>query len=605
MIQSKTIKLILLPVLIAIHPSFAQNLASIHGSVTDQVKRNIDDGIVTLLRQEDSNFVALSQISQGRFAFAEIARGRYLIKISCPGCKQQYTGITLPGDDSLTISVQQNKSALKEVEITGYKQSFSYKNGNIKAIVENTTLSTLPDATEILARLPTIQVSSDREHVSVVGKGEPLIYLDDQPITINELSTLAVSDIKAIEVINHPSAKYESDGRAVIVVSRKKNTREGTKIDAAETATKKRYFENRFGVNGSIKTNKTEWKVNVVQNFATRFEGLDGVLRSATNLYDGRFNGTSIGPRFQYLWGAGMYKQLNETDYISVNANGRIQNELSDVNTFSTISQNNSTTDALTKIMNKGSRPFVNANLNYQKSLKKINAELFTGCQYSQYRTDVNSNIGNNFNNTSLTESELRRQNFKVDVGAVKIDLTKKIRNNITWESGGSASMSRSNSIFYINYITANDILSSKYLYNENNQALYTQFSGVQKKIEWQTGLRLENTVIAGRLNDSDKLLVDRKFDYLFPKANISYRIDSQKRSPFIMPGPSTGPIIQLPIRLAITLRHSWSGQTTSTSNPILRMRSPLISKPSTISLRHRHIRQQIRRGMWYKMTQH
>jgi hypothetical protein len=39
----------------------------------------------------------------------------------------------------------------------------------------------------------------------------------------------------------------------------------------------------------------------------------------------------------------------------------------------------------------------------------------------------------------------------------------------------------------------------------------------------------MEHTTIAGRLNDSDKLLVSRTFSYLFPRANVSYKTDSQR----------------------------------------------------------------------------
>ncbi len=529
MFQQRIFILILILILASAGTSHAQTSVSIHGIVTNEAKKAVDDGIASLYRLPDSGFVALAPVSNGTFDFKQIAQGKYLIKVACAGCVDHFTNITLATDRPLTIEMERKMTGLKEVQVTGYKNMFSYKNGNIVATVENTTLATMPEAIEILARLPTVQVSGDRENVSIVGKGEPLIYLDNQRITLNELNALSVNDIKTIEIINHPSAKYEADGRAVILVTRRKSSKEGSRIDLAETAAKKRYFENRSAINGSIKSGKIEWKANVQHNFATRFEGLDGILSSTANNYDGRFNGTSIGPRHQYLFGGGMYMQLNETDYFSVNANGRIQTETAVVNTNSYIIQNNVETTAMTKIKDFVSRPFGNASLNYQKSLKKIKGELFTGFQYSQYSINKIASIMNNFNNTSLLESERRLQNFLVDVGVARIDFRKTLSNNINWETGGNINTSLSNSVFSIDYVPANGF-SSRYKYNENNQALYTQFSGREKKIDWLAGLRLENTIITGRLNDSSKLLVDRKFLYLFPRAKFSYQIDTQKQ---------------------------------------------------------------------------
>ncbi|MEG2101932.1 MAG: hypothetical protein RRY99_10535, partial [Flavobacterium sp.] len=66
----------------------------------------------------------------------------------------------------------------------------------------------------MLAKLPTVLVSSDKESITVVGKGNPLIYIDNQKEGMNDLNALASADIKTIEIIQNPSAKYEEEGRS-------------------------------------------------------------------------------------------------------------------------------------------------------------------------------------------------------------------------------------------------------------------------------------------------------------------------------------------------------------------------------------------------------
>lgn len=110
---------------------------------------------------------------------------------------------------------------LEEVVITQNKKSFSNQNGNIKLDVANSIYNAIPNTLDLLAKMPTVQMGADRESISVVGKGSPLIYIDNQKVSINDLNALAVADIKTIEIIKNPSAKYEDVGLVVILITRK------------------------------------------------------------------------------------------------------------------------------------------------------------------------------------------------------------------------------------------------------------------------------------------------------------------------------------------------------------------------------------------------
>lgn len=78
-----------------------------------------------------------------------------------------------PSKDSIS-------NRLKEVVISQNKKTFANLNGNIKVDVANSIYNSIQNPVDLLAKLPALQVSSDREKITVVGKGSPLIYIDNQ-----------------------------------------------------------------------------------------------------------------------------------------------------------------------------------------------------------------------------------------------------------------------------------------------------------------------------------------------------------------------------------------------------------------------------------------
>ena len=89
---------------------------------------------------------------------------------------------------------------------------------------------------DLLSKLPKIQISNNRESIGVFGRGTALIYLGNQRISVQELQNIAIEDIKTIEIINHPSSKYEAEGRSVILITPKFSKKNGFKGTISETA---------------------------------------------------------------------------------------------------------------------------------------------------------------------------------------------------------------------------------------------------------------------------------------------------------------------------------------------------------------------------------
>ena len=149
---------------------------------------------------------------------------------------------------------------INEVVINGKKETFKIENGNYTIDVANSNFNKLATTKELFSKLPSVMLGADQETLTIIGKGNPLLYLDDQQVDFSTISSLAIEDIKSIEIIKNPSAKYEANGRSVVKINLKKSKKEGLKFSLQETLSFKRKFNNYFNSTFQIRKNKSEFK---------------------------------------------------------------------------------------------------------------------------------------------------------------------------------------------------------------------------------------------------------------------------------------------------------------------------------------------------------
>lgn len=98
-------------------------------------------------------------------------------------------------------------------------------NGNLDVNVSGTVLATSSSVNELLGRVPNVVVADGE--ISVVGKGEAIIYLNGVLINYERFAPIPVSQIAKIEVISNPSSRYDAEGKAVINIITKQNRESG------------------------------------------------------------------------------------------------------------------------------------------------------------------------------------------------------------------------------------------------------------------------------------------------------------------------------------------------------------------------------------------
>lgn len=194
------------------------------GCVVDETQAPAPFANVVLLSANDSAFVAGTTTgADGRFILTGHA-ARPIIKITYLGYKTQV--LEAAGCDLGTIALEPDATMLGEVVVKGQRPAFKLTTEGLKTEVENTLLSKVGTAKAVLENLPGVQRKKDG--IEVFGKGTPLIYINGRKLqNLTELDQITSEDIKSVELITNPGAKYDATVGSVILIKTKRPQGEG------------------------------------------------------------------------------------------------------------------------------------------------------------------------------------------------------------------------------------------------------------------------------------------------------------------------------------------------------------------------------------------
>ena len=134
-----------------------------------------------------------------------------------PGPKTVYLRVTRPDSEvmqkgntvfsyenkNITYTIHENPIAIDEVLINAKKKTFKIENGNLTIDVANSIFNKSTNPTDLFSKLPSVMLGADRESLTIIGKGNPLLYIGNQKVDFNAINTLSVDDIKSIEIIKN------------------------------------------------------------------------------------------------------------------------------------------------------------------------------------------------------------------------------------------------------------------------------------------------------------------------------------------------------------------------------------------------------------------
>lgn len=260
-IIKKQISLITIIFLLSYFTGQAQNPV-ISGRVYDTSKQPLPFADALVLSVQDSAVYRKGFTDEnGRFEIADVASGKYLLKISTLGYKDHYASLLVQESTVLPdiIMAAAESKELDNVVINSKRPVVKRKIDRLEFDVENSILSS-DNAWEIIKKTP--GVSSATGNLSIRGSSGILVTINDKKVYLtgielkNLLENTSGEDIKSIEVITTPPAKYEAQGSAVLNIKMRKNVTGGYKGSVSGAYVQSMYPKGVVSTNQYYKNNK-------------------------------------------------------------------------------------------------------------------------------------------------------------------------------------------------------------------------------------------------------------------------------------------------------------------------------------------------------------
>ena len=495
--------------------------------VRDGNGAKITVGDVLLYASDGTTLVAYTNIIAGAFRL-EVLPGTYSLTISCLGYGTHKQDLLVEKDKALDVVLKEEATVLDEVAVLAAKNPIAYTNGNYKVDLTNPVFSAIPDALDVLAKLPNVQVSPDRESITVLGKGTPLLYFGNQRISFEEFIAIPPNTIASITLINNPSAKYEAGGRAVFLITRKADAEGGTQLNLSETASIKRNYNNYLGANWSYAKNKFVLQGNLSYNLLQPWESNGFEFEIPER--DVRVDYTVLIPqnnRIQRIAGLGMRYDWNTTDYISVNSILKRRTDNFPLQTNTLLEENNQQSGILTNAENANSKDFSSTSLNFSMQMDSTTV-LFAGLQYSYFLQELDTRISNSRNASDFVLEEIREQRYQLNSVAARVDLEKQWKGDTTWEAGLNWNKASANAFSRNEFTVPITSVSTAFDYEETVYAVYTSLATkLDKKKDLSLGLRLERNTVDAQLANETTPVIARDNTNLFPRLGLAMAVDS------------------------------------------------------------------------------
>jgi outer membrane receptor protein involved in Fe transport len=541
--------LLILP-LLAQQPDAPKGNGRISGTVIDNSnKQPVEFATVALTDPATGKAVdgAICD-DKGKFTIKQVANGNFNVVISFIGYETKTVPVTLTDarhDIQLgTVSLGTEAKLLGEVVVEGEKSVVEERVDRTVYNAELDATSKGGDATDVLRRVPMLTVDLDG-NVSLRGNQNLKVLINNKPSSImaagvaDALKQIPADQIKSVEVITSPSARYDAEGSSGIInIILKKNTLQGLTLNLNGNAG---YRGAHLGVNGAYRKGKTGLSLgghgranyNQEGSFDNQQFTLDqgtGDVTLNSQGADTRSNG--VFGRYNFGWDY----DINDKNFITtsvrygVRSGTNWQDGLLTENFLNGVFQSSS----LRNVESVDNSHTVDVDFSFTHLYDKPQRELSLLALYS------NNDRRNDFVNQILDVNTLDPLNrFKNDNDSYNRELTFQVdyqtpigRNQLV-EVGAKTIMRRAFSDYA--YYTAgspgedyqkstNTNLTNNLDYDQNVAAGYLSYTLTQGKYSFKAGARYEYTEINAFTQTEESIDIP-SYSLIVPSVNASRKI--------------------------------------------------------------------------------
>lgn len=531
---------------------FAQTV-SLTGCVVSQDTGEPLAFATVVLYENDSVYISgTTTNTAGEFTIANLAKKRYRIKVSFVGYQSVEMEKNLTEDVHLgKIKLPTDVVMLDDAVVTMTLPVVEQKIDKTVVNVANSVTAEGNKAIDMLRNSPGVTIDNEG-NIQLDGKAVA-VWIDGRPSHLSGkdlesyLNGIEATALEKIELISHPSAKYDAEGSGGIIdLKLKRNRLKGFNgsIRAGHNGSvfnKHYYHDTDASVNLNYRSNISNTFFSYSPSFGTDFMTFDSEFfdttqanwkqRSSTfNQQSGMFHSLRLGTDFF----------INKRHTIGFIVNAHFHNNKSKEEPKYTYNQtfiNDTLQETANSLINSITNSNnISANLNYTAVFdEEKSSELTVNFDYLYWLSkDSSYNDNRYFKGEEKTFSQLPLifiQNMRqtINVYSLKADFQHTFIKILQFESGLKASISQTDNRFLRENLKSDvwskDMLrSSDFLYTEQIYALYASLAAqINPKWSVKGGLRGEYTYDIGNWTTQAKKTYRDYFD-IFPTVFAAYQ---------------------------------------------------------------------------------
>ncbi len=522
----------------------------ISGTVVDNgTNQPVEFATIALIDATGKTIDGTIADAKGKFIIAKIADGKYSVAISFIGYHTITQTVEIAGKKNdinlATIKIIEEAHQLNEVVVEGKKELVEERVDRTIYNAENDATTRGGDATDVLKRVPMLSVDLDG-NVSMRGSSNIVVLINNKPSTVmassiaDALKQIPADQIKTVEVITSPSAKYDAEGSAGIInIITKKNTLEGLTLNINAGAG---YRGSNLGLNGNYRRGKMGFSLggfgrssyNVTGSFENNQTTIDGAntyktIQKADNRNNGLFGNYNLGWDYD----------INKKNSVTASVRYGLRNNISYQDGLKSLSflndQTTPSSTSLRDVVTNTPSGTVDLNFNFTHLFEKPQREFNVLALYS--KNDRKSYFTNTIYNAITEEITQRIRNENPGVNeefTLQMDYQTPILDNQMFEIGAKSIRRKVFSDYA--YYTAtgpdgefvyqpNQKLSNQLNYNQDILASYMSYTYTSKSgYSLKSGLRYEYTVINAYTRTEADINIP-EYGVLVPSINASKKL--------------------------------------------------------------------------------
>ncbi len=479
---------------------------------------------------KDSIITGALSKANGDFLMEKIPFGAYRLRIQSIGFNIKVIRVQVSpafiDQDLGNIRISTSNTALKQVTVQGEKNSVAMSIDRKVYNVEKDISVKGGTALDVMKNVPGVTVDADGN--VALRNSSPTVFVDGRPTTLT-LEQIPADQIERVEVITNPSAKFDASASGGILnVIMKKNTKPGYNgVLGANIGT-----NNRYGVNTNLNIKEKKFNFSISYNLNIRGNKNNGYTYR-TNLFEGQttgyFNQKNINQVKNAFHNGRIGVDYNVTNRTTITLAQSLTNgvfKMDDAQRFDI-------RDSVNQMLIYGNR-INNQDNGFQNATSQITMRHSYPKKGKEFIADISYNFSKNHNNSTFTTYNylygggLLPDNPQVqeNTGAGKgnmvtfqFDFTNPINDSTKFEWGFKSNYKLNESKldasllnYSLNEYLRDSALSNNYNVTDMVNAAYLNYSGIYRKIGFQTGLRFEQTYFIAKLLDKNQ-----QFDYFYP----------------------------------------------------------------------------------------